>query len=164
MWRCMTDANDRHNYQKNPSLRRSREQKMFMPTSAKKYDAKVLPTNSTTPKWVNPIVNSLNSLIHTYFFGGKIKTCLLNMLSKQVRISEKLPARPEHDRDDRITNMPKNQWGKKSKHVSKAWTWQGWPENKHAKQWTCQANMHTNVAARKKIWKCSRSCLLGQFR
>ena len=32
------------------------------------------------------------------------------------------------------TNMPNNQWGKKSKHVSKAWTWQGWPENKHAKQ------------------------------
>ena len=32
--------------------------KMFMPTSAKKCDAKVLPTNSTTPKSVNPNVTS----------------------------------------------------------------------------------------------------------
>ena len=47
------------------------KQKMFMPTSAKKCDAKVLPTNSTTPKSVNP---NVTSLIHwSYHFGGKIK-------------------------------------------------------------------------------------------
>ena len=42
------------------------------------------------------------------------------MPSKQVRTTSNLPARPEHDRDDRKTNMPKNQRGKKTKHVSKA--------------------------------------------
>ena len=42
------------------------------------------------------------------------------MPSKQVRTASNLPARPEHDRDDRKTNMPKNQRGKKTKHVSKA--------------------------------------------
>ena len=34
--------------------------------------------------------------------------CLLDMPSKQVRIASNLPARPEHDRDDRKTNTPKN--------------------------------------------------------
>ena len=42
------------------------------------------------------------------------------MPSKQVRTTSNLPARPEHDRDDRKTNMPNNQRGKKTKHVSKA--------------------------------------------
>ena len=42
------------------------------------------------------------------------------MPSKQVRTASNLPARPEHDRDDRKTNTPKNQRGKKTKHVSKA--------------------------------------------
>ena len=42
------------------------------------------------------------------------------MPSKQVRTTSNVPARPEHDRDDRKTNMPKNQRGKKTKHVSKA--------------------------------------------
>ena len=42
------------------------------------------------------------------------------MPSKQVRTASNLPARPEHDRDDRKTNMQKNQRGKKTKHVSKA--------------------------------------------
>ena len=46
------------------------KQKMFMPTSAKKCDAKVLPTNSTTPKSVNP---NVTSWINSYHFGGKIK-------------------------------------------------------------------------------------------
>ena len=46
------------------------KQKMFTPTSAKKCDAKVLPTNSTTPKSVNP---NVSSLIRSYNFGGKIK-------------------------------------------------------------------------------------------
>ena len=44
--------------------------KMFMPNSARKCDAKVLPTNSTIQKSVNPTVTSL---IHSYLFGGKIK-------------------------------------------------------------------------------------------
>ena len=56
-------------YWKNPALRRSRE-KISMPTWAKKYDANVLPTNSTTPKSVNP---NVTSLIQSYHFGGKIK-------------------------------------------------------------------------------------------
>ena len=42
------------------------------------------------------------------------------MPSKQVRTASNLPARPEHDRDDRKTNTPKKQRGKKTKHVSKA--------------------------------------------
>ena len=44
--------------------------KISMPTWAKKCDAKVLPTNSTDPKSVNP---NVTSLIHSYHFGGKIK-------------------------------------------------------------------------------------------
>ena len=55
------------------------KQKMFMPTSAKKCDAKVSPTNSTTPRLPN---HNVTSWIHLYHFGGKIKhadeTCQAN--------------------------------------------------------------------------------------
>ena len=57
-------------YWKNPALRRSREKNIHANLSKEMWWAKVLPTNSTTPKSVNP---SVTSLIHSYHFGGKIK-------------------------------------------------------------------------------------------
>ena len=51
----------------------------FVPTSARKCDAKVLPTNSTIQKSVNP---NVSSLIYSHLLRGKIKhayqTCQAN--------------------------------------------------------------------------------------
>ena len=87
------------------------KQKTFMPTSARKCDAKVLPKNSTIQKSVNPNVTSLIYSHHS--FGVK-----LSMPTKHAKQTSQDCLKLD----------------------SKAWTWQGWPENKHAKQSTGQEN------------------------
>ena len=101
---------------------------MFMPTSAKKCDAKVLPTNSTTPKWVNPTVTSL---IHSYLFGA---------------LGVKLNVPTKHAKQTSQDFL---------KLAGKTWIRQRWPDNKHAKQSmgqeikTCKQGLNMTGVTRK---------------
>ena len=75
----------------------------FVPTSARKCYANMLPTNSTIQKSVNP---NVTSLIHSYFFQGTSKHAYWTCQANKSGLRQT---------DDRKTNMPK-----KTKHVSKA--------------------------------------------